>query len=291
MKQRNIIALTMLFILSASLSVFGQGIVVKRDIYVGENEIEENVIGLGGEIHIKGEVEDSVIGFGGKIIIEGIVRGETVLGFGTDILLKSTCQIDGDVVILGGSFEREAGSVVSGDVVHFESLLPNISLLGLIFILKLVGIFFWVVLALLVAGIFPRQVTFAASQVKTSFWTIFGIGLLGIILFIIAITFSALLSILLIGIPLLLGLIFIGMAIKTFGRVVLFQFFGESIAKAFGSKKVSPLAAVMLGVLVVSIITLIPIIGSLFAGLLSILGWGVVIRTKFGTRENWFKKN
>jgi hypothetical protein len=291
MKQRYIIAFTLLFLIFSSLPVFGQGFIMKKDILVDEDETEENVIGLGGEVYIKGHVLESVIAFGGKIIIEGSVSGDTVLGFGADITLKSSAKINGDVVILGGSLERESGSEVLGDVLHLETFLPNLSLLELFFIFKLVGIFFWIILALLVAGIFPRQVTFASSQVRTSFWPVFGVGILGIILFSIAVTFSAMLSILLIGIPILLGLIFIGMAIKTFGRVVLFHFFGESIARAFGSKKISSLAAVMLGLFVVSLITLIPIIGSLFAGVLSILGWGVVIRTKFGTRENWFRKN
>jgi hypothetical protein len=33
-----------------------------------------------------------------------------------------------------------------------------------------------------------------------------------------------------------------------------------------------------------------PFVGFLFSQVLNIIGWGVVIRTKFGTKENWFRK-
>jgi len=81
------------------------------------------------------------------------------------------------------------------------------------------------------------------------------------------------------------------MVIKFFGRVILFYFFGDSLSRAFGNKQTSPILAVILGFFLVSLISLIPIIGSpLFTSILSIIGWGVVIRTKFGTTENWFRK-
>ena len=38
------------------------------------------------------------------------------------------------------------------------------------------------------------------------------------------------------------------------------------------------------------LIGFIPFFGFLFALVLNIIGWGVVIRTKFGTKENWFRK-
>jgi hypothetical protein len=40
----------------------------------------------------------------------------------------------------------------------------------------------------------------------------------------------------------------------------------------------------------VSIIQFIPIVGFIFSFCLSIIGWGVIIRTKFGTTENIFKR-
>jgi hypothetical protein len=96
--------------------------------------------------------------------------------------------------------------------------------------------------------------------------------------------FSVFLSFILIGIPVLIALIFLGIVIKIFGRVIVFCFFGESLARAFGSKNPTTIGSVILGFVIVGFIGFIPILGSLFYLVLSCLGWGSVIRTKFGTK-------
>ena len=80
------------------------------------------------------------------------------------------------------------------------------------------------------------------------------------------------------------------LAVKIFGRIIIFYFFGESLVRAFNKKNPTTIAIILFGFLLVSFITLIPIIGTLFSGVISIMGWGAIIRTKFGTTENWFKK-
>lgn len=289
-----------LFLILGYIPLQGQGLVFQKDIYIAENEVQDNAISFGGEIIVKGKVNENVIAFGGKIIVEGEV-GEVVLGFGTEIILKSTAVIKGDVVSIGGPLDKEPGAIVEGDTTSFsldtsedvqrflKSTLSG-SLLPLLLIIKLITLFIWFILALIVAAIFPRQITFASDQIRKSFWPIFGIGFLGIIIFVSLVVFSAILCFILIGIPILLSLIFIGIIIKIFGRVVLFFLFGEILSKAFGKTKPSLLLAVILGFILVSFISFIPILGALLTFVLSIIGWGVVIRTKFGTTENWFRK-
>jgi hypothetical protein len=141
-----------------------------------------------------------------------------------------------------------------------------------------------------VTALFPRQITAASSQVRTSFWPVVGTGIVSIIIYVGLVIFATLLSFVLIGIPILIALVIIGFIIKLFGRVVLFYFFGESILHAFNKSKVSPFAGVLLGFILVSLVSFVPILGALITFCLSIIGWGVVIRTKFGTTENWFRK-
>lgn len=300
MKNKYVFPLIFLFIISLSLPMFGQGVVIKKDIHVAENEVLDNVISLGGEVLIQGKVEESVVAFGGTITIEGEV-GEVVLGIGTKITLKSTAKIEGDVVSLGGTLDKEPGSRVDGDTVYMEieSLKDVLAFLGgfgfaglipILIIIKLITLFIWFILAVILAALFPRQLSLASSQIRKSFWPVFGTGFLTIIIFTGLVIFSVLLSFILIGIPILLALIIIGVVIKIFGRVVLFYFFGESLARAFGNKQPTAFLAVFLGLILVGLISFIPILGSLFAFILSIIGWGVVIRTKFGTTENWFRR-
>lgn len=300
--NRKILCLAILFLFLGLLPLQGQGFVFKKDIVVEKDETQDNVISWGGEIRILGEVTDSVINFGGTIIIEGKV-GETVVGFGSEIILTSTARIEGDVLSLGGTLDRNPASIIEGDTVYFSTSdevakflkegfvgIFGFSLIPLLIIFKLITLMIWFILAIILVAIFPKQISFASNQIRTSFWPIFGTGILGIIIFTGLVIFSVFLCFILIGIPILLALIAVGVVIKIFGRVAVFYFFGDWIFKAFGGKQASGLLAVLLGLLLFGLIGFIPIIGSIFSFALSVIGWGVVIRTKFGTTENWFKR-
>ncbi len=300
MKHKKILLILISITLVGFTSLWGQSFVIQKDVYVAEDEVQKNVIALGGDVLIKGKVKESVVAIGGSITIEGEV-GEVVLGIGSPITLKSTAIIKGDVVALGGSLLKEPGTTIKGDTIYFkvESLKDVLGILSglsfapfipILIIIKLIAVFIWFILALVLAAIFPRQLALASAQIRKSFWSTFGIGLLAIIIFTGLTIFSAFLSLILIGIPFLLALILIGVIIKIFGRVTVFYFFGDSLARAFGSKNPSSLVAVILGLILVEFVGFIPILGSLFLLVMSIIGWGSVLRSKFGTTNNWFKK-
>ncbi|MBS3818184.1 hypothetical protein KGY73_01565 [bacterium] len=303
MNKKIIWSLTILLLGSGFTPLYSQGFVLKKDIIVNKNETQDNVISFGGEILIKGKVKESAIAFGGSIVVEGEV-GDVVLGFGSDITLKSTCVVKGDVVSLGGILEKEPGSLVEGDSVYFKTsenlgaLLKQgfkgiftLSFIPLFLILTAIKLSIWFILAVSLAALFPRQISFASSQIRKSFWPVFGIGFLSILIFTALIILSALLSLILIGIPIFLTLLLVGLVLKIFGRIILFHFFGESFSKALGGKHPTPLSSVTIGFLGVSFLGLIPVLGALFNFVLSILGWGVIIRTKFGNVPNWFKQS
>ncbi len=303
MTNKKFLCWTIFFVFLGLLPLQGQGVVFKKDILVEEYEVQDNVISWGGDIRVLGTVNESVINFGGTIVIKGKV-GDTVVGFGSKIILTSTAKVGGDVLSLGGSLDREPGSIIEGDTVYFGTSeefakflkegvvgIFGLSLLPLLIIFKLITLVIWFILAIILVAIFPKQISFASQQARTSFWPVCGTGLLSIIIFTGLIIFSVLLSFILIGIPVLLALIAIGIIIKIFGRVVVFHLLGDSIYKAFRGKKPSALLAVVVGLVVFGLIGFIPIIGSLVSFVLSIIGWGVVIRTKFGSVENWFKRN
>jgi hypothetical protein len=302
MMNKKIFCLAILFLFFGLIPLQGQGFIFKKDIVVEEGETQDNIISLGGEIRIEGTVTDSVINFGGTIIIEGEVE-KTVVGFGSDIILKSTARIQGDVLSLGGTLDKDPGAIIKGDTVYFSTsdevskLLKGgfagvfgFSVLPLLIIFRLITLVIWFILAIILVAIFPKQISFASNQIRTSFWPIFGTGILSIIIFTGLIIFSVFLCFILIGIPILLALAAIGIVIKIFGRVVIFYFLGDWIFKAFGGKQASGLLAVILGLLLFGLLGFIPIIGSLLSFVFSIIGWGVVIRTKFGSTENWFKR-
>ncbi|MGB8953465.1 MAG: hypothetical protein WCC06_12465 [Candidatus Aminicenantales bacterium] len=306
MKNKNIFIFSLcIFFMGAVPLLGGPGrdrFAFNEDIYVPPDATQDNVVALGGNVTIEGKVRESVFAIGGTITIVGEV-GDSVVGIGSTVTLKSTAFIRGDLVVLAGILHKEPGCRVEKDTVFFKSSeltgkffkdgckgLFSFALLPIILIIKFISIFIWFLLTLLVASLFPRQVALASDQIRKSFWPTFGTGLLAIILFTGLVILSALFSLLIIGIPILLSLVLAGILIKIFGRIVLFYFFGESLSRTFGRQKISPLGAALLGLLLVSLIGFIPIIGFLFSFVLSIIGWGVAIRTKFGTTENWFAR-
>jgi hypothetical protein len=297
----GLLALTA-FLPAAGVQSGGDRFAWKDTIVVTADEVRNSVACFGGDVIIEGKVRKSVFAMGGTITVSGEV-GEAVVGIGSRIIIKSSAVIKGDLVGLGGTIEKEPGFRVDGDTVYFKGkelsdrVFKN-GVWGLVFfpflpiflIFKMVNVFLWILAAFLVAMLFPKQIVRASAQVRSSFWPSLGTGILALIVYVFLIVFSALLCVILIGIPILFALMMAGLAVKVFGRVVVFHFFGESLARSFKWSQPTALGAAFLGLLVVEVIGFIPILGSLFTGLVDALGWGLAVRTKFGTADNWFKK-
>ena len=113
---------------------------------------------------------------------------------------------------------------------------------------------------------------------------------MAIAVFTMGVIFAALLSFILIGIPLALALGTAGFVVKVFGRLAVLYFIGDGALRAFRSRSVSPFGALMMGLLVFSVAGFVPVLGFFFGFVMNAVGWGVAIRTKFGSRENWFVK-
>ena len=272
---------------------------LKEDIFVAKDEVQSNILSFGGHVTVEGRVKENIIVFGGSITLSGEV-GDSVVGIGSAITLKSTAVVKGDAVALGGTLEKEPGSVIEKDTVYFKGgeVLSKLfrggifsfPLMPIILIVKLIGFIVWLLIGLVMAALFPRQLSLASAQIRSAFWPVVGTGFVAVILFGGLALVFALLSLVLIGIPFLLIMGATGLAVKVFGQVALFYFFGESLGKSFNRRNLAPAAAVAIGLVVVSFIKFIPILGFFFSFCLSVIGWGVTIRTKFGTRENWLKR-
>jgi hypothetical protein len=305
MRKNLALALFGLFILAplAAPPRASAEIGIQKDIHVAPGETQDKIFSLGGHVLIEGTVQDDVMVIGGSITISGEAE-QSVVGIGSRIIVKSTAVIGKDLAALGGTLEKEPGCTVGGDTLYFQTaeigdkifkdgLLSgvfSVSLIPIIVAIKLVIIFLWLIAAFLGAALFPKPLAFASGEVRKSFWPAFGIGLLAIIAFSGLVLFAALLSIVLIGIPILLALVAAGFIIKVFGRLVVFYFLGDSLLRALGSRKISALGAVLAGLFLFSFIGFIPVIGFLFGLVMNAVGWGIALRTKFGTRENWFQK-
>ena len=274
-----------------------------KDIHVAPGETQDKIFSLGGHVLIEGTVREDVMVIGGSITVSGEI-GQSVVGIGSRLVVKSTARIGEDLAALGGTLEKEPGCAVAGDTIYFQtrelgdrifkdgllSSVFSLSLIPVFLVFKLVLIFLWLIAAVLGAALFPKPLAVAAGELRRSFWPSLGVGLLAIVVFSTLVFFAALLSFVLIGIPILLALTAAGFAIKVFGRLAVFVFLGESFLGALGSRKASAIGTALAGLLVFSAAGFVPVLGFLFGFAMNAAGWGAALRTKFGSREGWLQK-
>lgn len=306
MKKMYMLALFGLFILAALAAppAANAAISSHKEVHIAPGETQEEVISFGGNVLIEGKVRGDVVVIGGSITISGEV-GQSVVGIFSRVIVKPTASITKDLVAVGGTLEKEPGCTIGGDTIYFQTRelgdrlfrdghlfkgAFSLSLIPIIVAVKLVLIFLWLIVALLGAALFPKPIAMAAGEIRKHFWPALGIGLVGFAVFWMLLVFAVLLSFILIGIPIALALAMAGFIIGVFGRLAVFYLLGESALRAFGSKNVSAMGAVLMGLLVFGLAGFVPVLGFLFTIVMNAVGWGIAIRTKFGSRENWFVK-
>lgn len=256
---------------------------IKKDLDVpAETTYEFNLISLGGNINIKGNFKYSVILFGGKLTLDGEM-GEDIICVGSEVKIGKNALIKGDLFVIGGKLDKDAGARVNGDFTYFRfdlkeiesTLLPMISDVRTVNFFKILKIFLWLIITLVVFAITPQKINdaegvFENQPVKLGF-----LGVFSIFSFVFLIFISILLSFVLIGIPILFFLILAYFTVYIFGRTVVFYFIGDKIAGGLGLKKIPPSLFILFGVALYGILMFIPVIGPILLILLNIFEVGV----------------
>ena len=265
------------------------------------------------EIEVGEVVDGDVVAIGGSIVVRGIVDGD-VVAVGGSIKVDSTGVIDGDVVAIGGTVEKEEGAVISGDEVsigigglsrhHIFGIhdfgVPSFFTRTYSVIGKVVRIAILLILALLLAVFLPKPMARVESTVRLKFFATLGVGILGEILIfplLVALTVS------IIGIPFVPLTVLALIAGLIFGYAGVSLLLGRIFIERVDFKYTSPLTAIIFGVILVELVSLLGRLvglgGGLFAGMgtfVAILGFlvtyiawtlglGAVILSRFGTRE------
>jgi hypothetical protein len=156
-------------------------------------------------------------------------------------------------------------------------------------------LFVWIIAAVAVTLMSGREIRYSSIEVRTSPLHCFALGLVAVTsLVLTAILFSYLIPYL-VGIPLLLALAVFAIVTKIYGTIAVFHAIGTMVASARTREDLSQrrwlrgdLAMVVVGVLILGVIRLIPVVGTVVWGLVSIFGIGTALATKFGRREPWF---
>lgn len=280
--------------IEGGLVIFGGDLTVEA-----EGRIDGNAVVFGGQVLVEegGVIEEDLAAIGGSITIAGEVGGD-VATVGGNIYLRPTAEVGNDVVAVFGQVEQAEGAEVGGQLVegaelHFAPFYGwrwsgvggwGVDLFaGFLYraFQAIVTIVALMALGLLVVALLPEQAKTAAAAVQAAPLPSIGVGFLTLFLFLLLT--PILFIVVCIGWVAWL-LLFIALAAAAiYGWIVLGSVVGERLLQAVKVAQPEPLASVLLGVFLITLISATPLcIGFLFTLLAGSWGLGAVILTRFG---------
>jgi hypothetical protein len=136
----------------------------------------------------------------------------------------------------------------------------------------------WIVSALVIEMLLPKQVSEIASKLRRNYVRT---GLIGMLCYGVSLSLAAIFGLSLIGIPLAFVMIILICALTLFGTVGVALTVGRTSAAAFGRTRYSDVLFVFIGGVVLSIIGIVPVLGWLTWTIVVILGFGLVLQVQW----------
>ena len=248
---------------------------------------KQDVVKFGEDIEIpRGtEVSGNVVSIGGSITVAGKVKGDTV-AIGGSLSLKDWSQVGGNAVSIGGKVEKSARATVKGDIAEVSfpgvvGITPAKAAGGWI-IFSILSFIAFLVLAIILVALFPNQLGKVSSAVEGNLLKTFLFGLLAIILFVPVII---LLAISIAGIILIPVWVILVLVAGLFGYIAAAHFIGQKILKALKLTVKTMIVETMVGLILLALVGLVPILGGIIKLIISCMGLGGIILTRFGTQK------
>ena len=259
-----------------------------------DGRVTDAVVAFGGDITVNGRVGQSVVAFGGDVTIDGFVGAATV-AFGGDVKLGSTADVgsdlgarDASIVLLGGDLTRAPGAHVHGlvkrsvggfNVGHVigsgaRAVVLGRFLGGFSFFGWLLQTAFCLILALVMAALMPGQLRRVQTQLRMRPWASLGWGVLT---FFVAVPLTFLIvGITIIGLVLWLPLLVFVLLTYFFGSTALVALLAQKALTRLDGKE-NLMLAVVLGVVVTTIVSRVPVAGAIGVFLMIWIGTGGVV--------------
>jgi hypothetical protein len=264
--------------------IFGGNALAQTDININNT----NLVRFGGDVSVPAnQTVENASAFGGSVTVLPNARVlDTAIAFGGDIILKAGARVDGDAYSFGGKIVQEPGAIIGGEKATFSDRHGMMygsygrqSFFAQYFFSAMFRICAAVVaaiLGLIVLQTSPQFLTDLAIKLRrdpglTALW---GIG--GIVAIIFGTVF---LAITLIGIPLIPLLSLSAVVTSLFGSLGVALFVGESLDK---NAKQPTSQQFLIGLVILTVLALIPFVGGLVVFLINLFGLGVILLWKFG---------
>jgi uncharacterized RDD family membrane protein YckC len=261
---------------------------VGHDVELKQGESADTIVVIGGSAKIVGRVNDVVV-IWGDIDIEGEVDGDVVAVLG-DISAGPKARVRGDTVAVGGKVDVANGARLRHppEGVDFPAWFKQ-WLKHCVFMMRpLAPQVAWVWIAagafllvyILVAALFNKPVAACVNELTDRPATTFLLGILAKVLVPLVLLILAATGIGLIVVPFVLAGLFFGAVI---GKVALLETLGSKLAGQFGLDLLArPLLALIIGAVIIALLYMVPVLGLLTFGVLSLWGLGAAVTAAFG---------
>ncbi|MFQ5743992.1 MAG: hypothetical protein ACE5HV_10440, partial [Acidobacteriota bacterium] len=278
------------------------GFVMGSSIVVEKGEVaREDLVALGGSIRVDGRARRDVVVIGGSLTVNGTVGGD-VVAVGGRLRLGPDAHVGGDATVVGGSLSRNPSAVIEGELVNvsfgygLDHVFGGFSPLWwggwwrftpFVIFGRTTQLLYWLLLALLTVALVGDRVSSASYAVSRAPVRLGAIGIVGFLALAFAFLVLCVLSILLVGIPFLIALIFAWWLAYILGVVAVFQSIGGRVMRLVGRPEASQIAIVLAGGVVFGILRYFPVFGSLLWTVGALVGLGAVFATRFGSGRSW----
>lgn len=246
-------------------------VVVGSNLRIDPNEEVDSAVAVGGSVAVHGIVHEDAVAVGGSVVLEpGAVVKRNAVAIGGEVKVKEGATLHGDRVSIGGSLKGAVDTltaVATGSVSWFLFSIVGTFVRSLILFL----------LALMILTFMPKRSerigAYLAERPGAS--TLGGVALaVGFIPFLVllAITIVGILAIPFAFLALLL--------LHVIGLTVFMTWLGHKVP-LFGDNK-SPVLAMTIGLVGITIVDLIPGVGSLLVFLVAFISAGAALLSKLG---------
>jgi hypothetical protein len=262
--------------------------------------VANQLVGVGRDVIVHGEALADVAALDGSVEVSGRVAEDVIVLRG-DVRLARTARVEGDVFVVGGTIHAAPGARIGGRMVSYPNassawltLLegPTIGLgfaSRLVLGAKLALLAAWAALLLLFFAASGRQVLETAGGVQREPFRSFFIGLTGVVSLVLTGLFFSAFARGVVGVPLLVLVVLLAMVLKLWGMVAVFYALGDWVSRRLFKRRLQPLNAATIGLLVLGAVKFLPWFGVLAWTTATLIGVGAALSTKFGRREPWFE--
>ena len=237
----------------------------------------------------QGQTAQSVVVIHGNAVIGGTVTRSVVV-VGGNATIESTAFVgageaaqSSSVVVVGGHLTVEPGATIHGKTVQvtgfplggiLRAAASNASVRPVGVIAGWWQLLFLPIVALVVSALFPRAVRRVGDRVRLRFWPSFGWGLLGLL---IVGVLLVILTITIVGILVVVPAVIVLPPVLLFCSVSVAALLGRLVLSSSERYRDNIIAAAVVGAVLISLASLVPVIGGLAVLAATMAGFGATL--------------